>query len=36
MANLMAAGEPGNSGAALADLRTRLPGIDRLLSRHSA
>ena len=36
MANLMAAGEPGISGAALADLRTRLPGIDRLLSRHSA
>ncbi len=36
MANLMTAGEPGKSGAALADLRTRLPGIDRLLSRRSA
>jgi hypothetical protein len=31
MANLMAAGEPGNSAAALADLRTRMPAIDRRL-----
>ena len=31
MANLMAAGEPGNSAAALADLRTRMTAIDRRL-----
>jgi hypothetical protein len=29
MVNLMAAGEPGNSAAALADLRTRMTAIDR-------
>jgi hypothetical protein len=32
MANLMAAGEPGRSAAALADLLTRIPAIDRFLS----
>jgi 8-oxo-dGTP diphosphatase len=31
MANLMAAGEPGNSAAALADLRTRMTAIDSRL-----
>ena len=31
MANLMAAGEPGNSAATLADLRTRMTAIDRTL-----
>ena len=31
MVNLMAAGEPGNSAAALADLRTRMTAIDRRL-----
>jgi hypothetical protein len=31
MVNLMAAGEPGKSAAALADLRTRMTAIDRRL-----
>lgn len=31
MVNLMAAGEPGNSAAALADLRTRIPALARRL-----
>jgi hypothetical protein len=31
MVNLMAAGEPGNSAAALADLQTRIPAIARRL-----
>jgi hypothetical protein len=31
MANVMTAGEPGRSAAALADLRGRIPAVDRLL-----